>query len=216
MRTAVLLTALSAGLLQAASGAALPHLERRQCAAINQIALVSVLCLNQSSRILGAESGLEGPNKLAAVTFLQFRDWSVQGWFTVDGCGTLSSCLTVRTWIDGGFPFQNTVEDIHNFMLGANSDAFSSVSSTAYIARLALAGSATNWNNVLAGSNDDAQVGSGSLENITLILTIYYSGSSSLCGRLLTTWGKTNLRCEQTRLLTCLKVLGARILHLTS
>lgn len=43
-------------------------------------------------------------------------------------------------------------------MLGANNDAFSSVSSTAYIARLALAGSATNWNNVLAGSNDDAGV----------------------------------------------------------
>lgn len=53
---------------------------------------------------------------------------------------------------------QNAVEDLHNLMLAANSDAFSSVSTTSYIGRLALLGSLTNWNTVLGGSNDDAQV----------------------------------------------------------
>jgi hypothetical protein len=42
-------------------------------------------------------------------------------------------------------------------MLGAGTTEWDSLASTSYLGKLALAGSATNWNNVLAGSNDDAQ-----------------------------------------------------------
>jgi hypothetical protein len=42
-------------------------------------------------------------------------------------------------------------------MLAAGNDAFSTLAQTSYLGKLALAGSATNWNNVLGGSNDDAQ-----------------------------------------------------------
>jgi hypothetical protein len=42
-------------------------------------------------------------------------------------------------------------------MLGAGTTEFDSLGTLSYIGRLALAGSATNWNTILAGSNDDAQ-----------------------------------------------------------
>ncbi|KZV82738.1 glycoside hydrolase family 76 protein [Exidia glandulosa HHB12029] len=51
----------------------------------------------------------------------------------------------------------NAFEDLHNLMLGANNDAWSTLAETSFIGRKALAGSATDWNGVLAGSNDDAQ-----------------------------------------------------------
>lgn len=52
---------------------------------------------------------------------------------------------------------QNANEDLHNLMLGANNDAWPTLAETSFIGRLALAGSSTNWDSVLGGSNDDAQ-----------------------------------------------------------
>ncbi|EJD52539.1 glycoside hydrolase family 76 protein [Auricularia subglabra TFB-10046 SS5] len=70
-------------------------------------------------------------------------------WFNKNGTGQY---LDGSLWTDA-----NTFEDLHNLMLGANNDAWANLAETSFIGRKALAGSATNWDSVLAGSNDDAQ-----------------------------------------------------------
>ncbi|CAA7263178.1 unnamed protein product [Cyclocybe aegerita] len=52
-------------------------------------------------------------------------------------------------------PWQNTLEDLHNLMLATGADEFSTVADTSFIGRAALDAN-TNWQNILAGSNDDA------------------------------------------------------------
>ncbi|KIK67462.1 glycoside hydrolase family 76 protein [Collybiopsis luxurians FD-317 M1] len=49
----------------------------------------------------------------------------------------------------------NAIEDLHNLMLGANVDTWSTVGDTSYIGRNALNPS-TNWNSIINGANDDA------------------------------------------------------------
>ncbi|KAG5731457.1 Mannan endo-1,6-alpha-mannosidase DCW1 [Termitomyces sp. T112] len=49
----------------------------------------------------------------------------------------------------------NTLEDLHNLMLATGTDQFSTVADTSFIGRFALS-SNTDWQSVLAGSNDDA------------------------------------------------------------
>jgi len=52
---------------------------------------------------------------------------------------------------------QNTLEDLHNLMLGANSDEFSTVADNSLIGRAAQF-ELTNWEAFIGGSYDDAQV----------------------------------------------------------
>ncbi|KAF8973306.1 glycoside hydrolase family 76 protein [Flammula alnicola] len=49
----------------------------------------------------------------------------------------------------------NTLEDLHNLMLARGTDEFSSVADTSFIGQSALNPN-TNWQSILAGSNDDA------------------------------------------------------------
>ncbi|KAF5393534.1 hypothetical protein D9757_000558 [Collybiopsis confluens] len=49
----------------------------------------------------------------------------------------------------------NAVEDLHNLMLGANVDTWSTVGQTSWIGKNALNPS-TNWNSIINGANDDA------------------------------------------------------------
>ncbi|KAJ3501330.1 hypothetical protein NLJ89_g9383 [Agrocybe chaxingu] len=49
----------------------------------------------------------------------------------------------------------NTLEDLHNLMLATGTDEFSTVADTSFIGRAALNAN-TNWQSILAGSNDDA------------------------------------------------------------
>ncbi|KAF5348748.1 hypothetical protein D9758_006833 [Tetrapyrgos nigripes] len=49
----------------------------------------------------------------------------------------------------------NTLEDLHNLMLATGTDDFASVADNSFIGRSALNPN-TNWNSILAGSNDDA------------------------------------------------------------
>lgn len=54
---------------------------------------------------------------------------------------------------------QNALEDLHNLMLGADINTWSSVADDSYIGRLAsLELSSGEWEILLDGSNDDAQV----------------------------------------------------------
>ncbi|EPQ57053.1 Six-hairpin glycosidase [Gloeophyllum trabeum ATCC 11539] len=50
----------------------------------------------------------------------------------------------------------NALEDLHNLMLADGSDDFGDVADQSYIGKAAL-NSGTNWNDLLNGSNDDAQ-----------------------------------------------------------
>ncbi|KAG6862254.1 hypothetical protein C0995_002185 [Termitomyces sp. Mi166 len=59
----------------------------------------------------------------------------------------------------------NTLEDLHNLMLATGTDQFSTVADTSYIGRSAL-NSNTNWQSVLAGSNDDAGNTASKIYNI--------------------------------------------------
>ncbi|RDB16952.1 Mannan endo-1,6-alpha-mannosidase DFG5 [Hypsizygus marmoreus] len=49
----------------------------------------------------------------------------------------------------------NTLEDLHNLMLATGTDDFATVADISYIGKAAL-NSNTNWQSILAGSNDDA------------------------------------------------------------
>ena len=53
---------------------------------------------------------------------------------------------------------QNTLEDIHNLMLGASSTNWDSLADESYIGRIANAGN-LSWSEILGGRYDDAQVG---------------------------------------------------------
>ncbi|KAJ7262191.1 glycoside hydrolase family 76 protein [Mycena haematopus] len=51
----------------------------------------------------------------------------------------------------------NTLEDLHNLMLATGTNQFGAVADQSYIGRSAQDSSTANWQNVLGGSNDDAQ-----------------------------------------------------------
>ncbi|KAJ6499317.1 glycoside hydrolase family 76 protein [Mycena sanguinolenta] len=51
----------------------------------------------------------------------------------------------------------NTLEDLHNLMLATGTDQFGAVADQSFIGRSAQDSSTANWQNILGGSNDDAQ-----------------------------------------------------------
>ncbi|EIW75981.1 glycoside hydrolase family 76 protein [Coniophora puteana RWD-64-598 SS2] len=64
---------------------------------------------------------------------------------------------TTGQFMDGDFWVDcNTWEDIENYQLAANSDAYANISSLGYLGKNALDAS-TNWTELLGGSYDDAQ-----------------------------------------------------------
>ncbi|KAJ8481984.1 hypothetical protein ONZ45_g15112 [Pleurotus djamor] len=59
----------------------------------------------------------------------------------------------------------NTFEDLHNLMLGANTNDFSTVADNSFLGRAALNPS-TNWVNFIGGSYDDAQTSAAKIYDI--------------------------------------------------
>lgn len=127
--------------------------KRDQCVATINTATVS-LVLVDSDRNTDNHPRL-GCRKPYPVPLLQHRYWPVQ--CALDRCCTCfqNLCL-IQSYYKLTQP-QNTLEDVHNLMLAADTTTWDSLADESYIGRIANIGT-MGWSVVLDGSYDDAQV----------------------------------------------------------